>query len=371
MTTAPDTALETAFKITRKTDGISAAERERIVADPGFGRAFTDHMAVITYTEGRGWHSAEILPRQPLQLDPAASVLHYAQEIFEGMKAYRAPDGGILLFRPEANARRFQKSAERMAMAQLPEDLFLEAVDQLVTIDQAWVPQPGVGTLYIRPFMIATEAALGVKPSAEFKFIVIACAAGEYFSSDAGAVSVWVEENSVRASRGGTGIAKCGGNYAASLTAQMEGKAHGCHQVLFLDAEERRWLEEMGGMNVMMVFEDGTLVTPPLDSGTILHGITRDSLLTLARDTGLAVREERYAIDQLYADANAGRLKEVFACGTAAVVTPIGTFKSAQGECTIGDGKSTGPVTATLRQTLCDIQFGRTNDPHGWVKRVV
>ena len=366
MTTAPDTA----FTITRKTDGISAAERAHVLANPGFGRAFTDHMAVVTYTEGRGWHSPEILPRQPLLLDPAASVLHYAQEIFEGMKAYRAPDGRILLFRPEANARRFRKSAERMAMADLPEDLFLEAVTQLVSIDSDWVPAPDVGTLYIRPFMIATEAALGVKPAAEFKFIVIACAAGDYFSADSGLVSVWVEENSVRASRGGTGTAKCGGNYAASLNAQMEGKAHGCHQVLFLDALERRWLEEMGGMNVMMVFEDGTLLTPPLASGTILHGITRDSLLTLARDRGLTVREEPYAIDQLYADATAGRLKEVFACGTAAVVTPIGAFKSTRGECTIGDGKTAGPITSSLRQTLCDIQFGRTADPHDWVKVV-
>ncbi|MGE4521218.1 MAG: branched-chain amino acid aminotransferase [Acetobacter sp.] len=367
MTTAPNTL----FKITRKTDGISAAERERIVANPGFGRAFTDHMVVITYTEGRGWHSPEIMPRQPLVLDPAASVLHYAQEIFEGMKAYRAADGGILLFRPEANARRFRKSAERMAMADLPEDLFLEAVSQLVSIDRDWVPAPEVGTLYIRPFMIATEAALGVKPASEFKFIVIACAAGEYFSKESATVSVWVEENAVRASHGGTGTAKCGGNYAASLTAQMEGKAHGCQQVLFLDAQERRWLEEMGGMNVMMVMEDGTLLTPPLDGGTILHGITRDSLLTLARDQGLTVREERYAIDQLYSDAASGKLQEVFACGTAAVVTPIGTFKSAHGECTIGDGQTAGPITSRLRQGLCDIQFGRAPDPHEWVKRVL
>ena len=366
MTTVSDTI---AFKITRKTDGTPAAERESLVANPGFGRAFTDHMAVVTYTEGRGWHSAEILPRQPLMLDPAASVLHYAQEIFEGMKAYRAPDGGVQLFRPEANARRFQKSAERMAMAQLPEDLFLEAVTQLVRIDRDWVPAPEVGTLYIRPFMIATEAALGVKPASEFKFIVIACAAGEYFSKDAGPVSVWVETDTVRASRGGTGTAKCGGNYAASLTAQMEGKHHGCQQVLFLDAEERRWLEEMGGMNVMMGFEDGTLLTPPLEGGTILHGITRDSLLTLARDAGLTVKEERYALDQLFADAKSGRLREVFACGTAAVVSPIGAFKSKTDSCVINNNK-VGEVTAKLRQNLCDIQFGRVADPHDWISTV-
>ncbi|GFE93018.1 MULTISPECIES: branched-chain amino acid aminotransferase [Acetobacter] len=362
------TPTRTAFQITPKADRVPAAERAELLASPGFGRVFSEHMAVVTYTEGKGWHTPQILPRQPLTLDPAASVLHYAQEIFEGMKAYRAPNGEALLFRPDANARRFRHSAERMAMAQLPEDLFLDAVTQLVTIDKDWIPAADVGTLYIRPFMIATEAALGVKPAAEFKFLVIACAAGEYFSKDAGPVSVWVEERTVRASRGGTGEAKCGGNYAASLTAQMEAKEHGCHQVLFLDAIERKWIEEMGGMNIVMVFDDGTILTPPLE-GTILRGITRDSLLTLARDKGLTVREEPYAIDQLYADAKSGHLKEVFACGTAAVVTPIGTLKSAEGTCVINGGK-TGEVTTALRKALCDIQYGRADDAHGWVKRV-
>ncbi|MGO3518202.1 MAG: branched-chain amino acid aminotransferase [Acetobacter cibinongensis] len=361
------TTRETAFTITPKTDAISAAERAALLANPGFGRVFSDHMAVVTYTEGKGWHTPEIMPRQPLMLDPAASVLHYAQEIFEGMKAYRAPNGDALLFRPEANARRFRKSAERMAMAQLPEELFLDAVNQLVKLDAGWIPDPEVGTLYLRPFMIATETALGVKPSAEYKFIVIACAAGDYFSKDAGPVTVWVEERTVRASRGGTGEAKCGGNYAASLTAQQEAKANGCHQVLFLDANERKWIEEMGGMNVMAVMEDGTLKTPPL-GGTILPGITRDSLLTLARDKGMTVKEEPYAIEKLYADAASGRLRELFACGTAAVVTPIGTLKSAEGDHLISG--QTGEVTASLRKTLCDIQFGRAEDPHGWMHRV-
>lgn len=361
------TKRETAFKITPKTDAISATEREALLANPGFGRVFSDHMAVVTYTEGKGWHSAEILPRQPLLLDPAASVLHYAQEIFEGMKAYRAPNGQAQFFRPDANALRFRKSAERMAMAQVPEELFLDAVNQLVKIDAGWIPAPSVGTLYVRPFMIATETALGVKPSSEYKFIVIACAAGEYFSKDAGPVTVWVEKRTVRASRGGTGEAKCGGNYAASLTAQQEAKANGCHQVLFLDANERKWIEEMGGMNVMAVMDDGSLITPPL-GGTILPGITRDSLLTLARDKGLTVREEPYAIEQLYADAASGRLRELFACGTAAVVTPIGTLKSAEGTHTISS--ETGKVTAELRKTLCDIQFGLTADPHNWIHTV-
>lgn len=361
------TKRETAFKITPKADAISATERAALLENPGFGRVFSDHMAVVTYTEGKGWHSAEILPRQPLLLDPAASVLHYAQEIFEGMKAYRAPNGQPQFFRPDANARRFRKSAERMAMAQVPEELFLDAVNQLVKIDAGWIPDPKVGTLYLRPFMIATETALGVKPSSEYKFIVIACAAGEYFSKDAGPVTVWVEERTVRASRGGTGEAKCGGNYAASLTAQQEAKANGCHQVLFLDANERKWIEEMGGMNVMAVMDDGSLITPPL-GGTILPGITRDSLLTLARDKGLSVREEPYAIEQLYADAASGHLRELFACGTAAVVTPIGTLKSAEGTHQISN--QTGKVTAELRKALCDIQFGRAADPHNWVHTV-
>ena len=361
------TTRETVFQITPKTDAVSPEERAALLANPGFGRVFSDHMAVVTYTEGKGWHTPQILPRQPLVLDPAASVLHYAQEIFEGMKAYRAPNGDAQLFRPDANARRFRKSAERMAMAEVPEELFLDAVNQLVKIDAGWIPDPEVGTLYLRPFMIATEAALGVKPASEYKFIVIACAAGEYFSKDAGPVSVWVEERTVRASRGGTGEAKCGGNYAASLTAQQEAKEHGCHQVLFLDAAERKWIEEMGGMNIMAVLDDGTLQTPPLE-GTILPGITRDSLLTLARDKGLTVKEEPYAIDQLYADAKCGRLRELFACGTAAVVTPIGTLKSAEGTHVING--QTGDVTADLRKTLCDIQFGRAPDPHGWVHKV-
>ena len=359
--------IKTAFTITPKADRISAAEREELLKAPGFGRVFSEHMAVVTYTEGKGWHTPEILPRQPLQLDPAASVLHYAQEIFEGMKAYRSPTGEPLLFRPDANARRFRRSAERMAMAQVPEELFLDAVKQLVKIDADWIPAPEVGTLYIRPFMIATEVALGVKPSAEYKFIVIACAAGDYFSKDAGPVTVWVEENTVRASRGGTGEAKCGGNYAASLTAQQEAKENGCHQVLFLDATERKWIEEMGGMNIVAVLDDGSLLTPPL-KGTILHGITRDSLLTLARSQGLTVREEPYAIDQLYADIASGRLRELFACGTAAVVTPIGTLKTSKGEHVIS--KKTGAVTASLRQALCDMQFGRTHDTQGWVHTV-
>ncbi|MBB2201020.1 branched-chain amino acid aminotransferase [Gluconacetobacter tumulisoli] len=346
---------------------VPAAQRAALLADPGFGRVFTDHMAVVRYKEGQGWHNPTIKARAPIPLDPAAAVLHYAQEIFEGMKAYRAADGGVVMFRPDANARRFHQSAERMAMAPIPDALFLEAVRQLVRVDRDWIPEGANASLYLRPFMIANEAFLGVKPSSEYLFIVIASPVGSYFSG--GAVSVWVSEDYTRAAPGGTGAAKCGGNYAASLLAQREAKAQGCDQVVFLDAVEHRWVEEMGGMNIFFVMDDGSLVTPPL-GGTILPGITRDAILTLARDRGLAVREEPYSIDQCYADAASGRLKEVFACGTAAVVTPVGRLRGQRGEIVIGSGNGADPVTESLRSALIGIQRGQLPDPHGWVQRV-
>lgn len=347
---------------------VPALEREAVLANPGFGRVFTDHMAVIQYTEGRGWHDARIEARAPLQIDPASAVLHYAQEIFEGMKAYRSGNGAVL-FRPDANARRFNSSASRMSMPELPEALFLESVQRLVEVDRAWIPsQPG-GSLYLRPFMIANEVFLGVKPSAEYLYMVIASSVGSYFKGTSETVSVWVSQNDTRAAIGGTGAAKCGGNYAASLRAQAEAIRNGCDQTLFLDANERRWVEELGGMNVFFVFDDGSLSTPPLE-GTILPGITRDSLITLARAQGLTVREERYAIDQWKRDAASGRLRESFACGTAAVVAPIGRVASPEGSFTIGNPDVGGPVTQRLRASLVDIQLGRAPDPYGWVQRV-
>lgn len=347
---------------------VPALEREAVLANPGFGRVFTDHMAVIQYTEGRGWHDARIEARAPLQIDPASAVLHYAQEIFEGMKAYRSGNGAVL-FRPDANARRFNSSASRMSMPELPEALFLESVQRLVEVDRAWIPsQPG-GSLYLRPFMIANEVFLGVKPSAEYLYMVIASSVGSYFKGTSETVSVWVSQNDTRAAVGGTGAAKCGGNYAASLRAQAEAIRNGCDQTLFLDANERRWVEELGGMNVFFVFDDGSLSTPPLE-GTILPGITRDSLITLARAQGLTVREERYAIDQWKRDAASGRLRESFACGTAAVVAPIGRVASPKGSFTIGNPDVGGPVTQRLRASLVDIQLGRAPDPYGWVQRV-
>jgi branched-chain amino acid aminotransferase len=346
---------------------LPADKRAELLANPGFGRVFTDHMVTIRYTDGVGWHDAQVGPRAPIPLDPAASVLHYAQEIFEGMKAYRTPKGGAILFRPRENALRFQRSAERLAMPPLPENLFIEAVEQLVSVDRAWIPE-GEGSLYLRPFMFATEAFLGVKPASEYLFVVIASSVGAYFKNKADAVSVWVSQDYTRASPGGTGAAKCGGNYAASLMAQAEAMRHGCDQVVFLDAVERRWIEELGGMNIFFVFDDGSLATPPL-SGSILQGITRNSIIKLAKDYGIPVREEAYSLDQWRKDAGSGRLCETFACGTAAVLSAIGTVRTVDGDFTIGEGKG-GPVTARLRDALVDIQRGRTNDPHGWVHPV-
>lgn len=362
------TAETLEFKYHPNPAPVPALEREAVLANPGFGRVFTDHMAVIQYTEGRGWHDARIEPRAPLQIDPASAVLHYAQEIFEGMKAYRSGNGAVL-FRPDANARRFNSSASRMSMPELPEALFLESVQRLVEVDRAWIPSLAGGSLYLRPFMIANEVFLGVKPSAEYLYMVIASSVGSYFKGTSETVSVWVSQNDTRAAVGGTGAAKCGGNYAASLRAQAEAIRAGCDQTLFLDANERRWVEELGGMNVFFVFDDGSLATPPLE-GTILPGITRDSLITLARDQGLTVREERYAIDQWKRDAASGRLREAFACGTAAVVAPIGRVASPEGSFTIGNPDVGGPVTQRLRASLVDIQLGRAADPYGWVQRV-
>ncbi|MEY3832693.1 MAG: hypothetical protein RLZZ130_171 [Pseudomonadota bacterium] len=357
-----------AFPFEANPNPVDAADRAARLVDPGFGRVFTDHMVTIRYSDAKGWHDAKVGPRAPLTLDPATAVLHYAQEIFEGLKAYRLADGSMALFRPEQNARRFQRSAKRLAMPELPEDMFLQACKQLVQVDKDWFPPVDGGSIYLRPFMIASEVFLGVKPSAEYLFMVIASSAGNYFKSGAPAISIWVSEQYTRAARGGTGAAKCGGNYAASLVAQSEAIREGCDQVVFLDAAEHRWVEELGGMNLFFLFDDGSLLTPPTD-GTILEGITRDSVLTLARAQGLAVREERYAMDQWRADAESGRLVEVFACGTAAVITAVGTVKSTQGAFTIGAGGA-GQMTQQIRTKLVDIQRGAAADTHGWVHRI-
>ena len=296
---------------------VDADTRTAMISDPGFGRVFTDHMASVHYHEDKGWHDAKIIPRAPLSLDPATAVLHYAQEIFEGMKAYRLADGSMALFRPEENACRFNESARRMAMPELPDGLFVESVKALVRTDANWFPPVEGGAIYLRPFMFASEVFLGVKPSAEYRYLVIASPVGGYFKGGAKPVKIWVSRNYTRAAPGGTGAAKTGGNYAASLVPQAEGIENGCDQVVFLDAVEKKWVEELGGMNLFFVFDDGTVITPPL-TGTILPGITRDSLIQLLREEGLQVREEPYSIDQWRADATKGRLLETMACGTGA-----------------------------------------------------
>lgn len=355
------------FTVERHPNPTPADKIAAALVDPAFGRVFTDHMVTIRWTEGRGWHDAKVEARRPFQIDPACAVLHYAQEIFEGMKAYRGADGKISLFRPQENAKRFRASAARMSMADLPEDDFLRAVEALVDIDRDWIPG-GDGSLYLRPFMFANETFLGVRAAAEYVFCVIACPVGPYFKGGKSAVTVWVSDQYTRAAPGGTGAAKCGGNYAASLIAQTEASQKGCDQVVFLDAAEHRWIEELGGMNVFFVMDDGSLQTPPL-SGTILPGITRASIIELARREGLKVSETPYAFEAWQADAKSGRVKETFACGTAAVVTAIGTVRHAGGEFSIGDGGE-GEVTRRIRSLLTGIQRGKEPDTFGWVHHI-
>ncbi|KKW68501.1 branched-chain amino acid aminotransferase [Lampropedia cohaerens] len=342
------------------------AERAAILAQGGFGTAFTDHMVTIDWREGKGWHDAQVRKRAPFQLDPAAAVLHYAQEIFEGLKAYRGADGSITLFRPDQNAKRFNASATRMAMPTLPEHVFVEAIEALVRVDRDWVPG-GDGSLYLRPFMFAAEPFLGVRPAHHFIFSVIASPVGNYFKSGPKPVKVWVSREYTRAAKGGTGAAKCGGNYAASLVAQAQAYENGCEQVIFLDAAEHRWIEELGGMNIFFVRKDGSLFTTPL--GTILPGITRASLIELARDKGIQVEERRYAFDEWQADVARGEVTEAFACGTAAVVAAIGEVQFDGGSFTIGNGE-TGPVTQALRQELTALQRNQLPDTRGWVHKI-
>ena len=357
------------FKIEQNQNPVSDAAREELLKNPGFGRVFTDHMAVVHWTEGKGWHDAVITARKPFEIDPASAVLHYGQEVFEGLKAYRAKDRRILLFRPEANAQRFQKSARRLAMPELPEDVFLAAINELVRIDQKWIPSTPDASMYLRPFMFANEAFLGVHPAREYVFCIIASPVGAYFKGGATKpVSVWLDTEFSRAGPGGTGEAKCGGNYASSLIAQIKAEKNGCDQVLFLDVVENKWIEELGGMNVCFVMDDNRLITPKLD-GTILHGVTRRSILKLAEEHGMKTEERSYSFEELKADAKSGRLKEVFACGTAAVITPIGVFKYEGGETVIGNGNG-GETTLALRDELVHIQKGDLEDKNGWVKTV-
>jgi len=345
----------------------SDARRAEILADPGFGLHFTDHMYVAEWTPEAGWHDARVKPYGPFLVDPAASVLHYAQEIFEGMKAYRHADGSIWTFRPEANAQRFQKSATRLALPQLGIEDFLESLKALVEIDRDWVPSGEGQTLYIRPFMFASEVFLGVRPAKHVTYTVIASPAGPYFHGGVKPVKLWLSEEFNRAGPGGTGAAKCGGNYAASLLPQSEAAENGCDQVVFLDAAEYKYLEELGGMNVFLVYTDGTLVTPDLD-GSILEGVTRRSIMELAEEQGHKVDERRVSVAEWQDGVVSGEIAEVFACGTAAVVTPVSELRWRGGS--VSSGPDAGPVTMAIRNSLLDIQFGRVPDRHSWLYRL-
>ncbi|MFZ2501788.1 MAG: branched-chain amino acid aminotransferase [Nocardioides sp.] len=345
---------------------VDDARLTEILANPGFGVHFTDHMFTAEWTPAAGWHDARITPYGPLTLDPATAVLHYAQETFEGLKAYRHGDGSIWTFRAGANAARMVRSSHRLALPVLEADDFLTAVNALVAVDQRWVPeQEGEKSLYLRPFMFASERFLGVRPAQHVTFMVIASPAGSYFPQGIKPVTLWLTTEYTRAGHGGMGAAKTGGNYASSLVAQQEAYANGCDQVVFLDAQQGTYVEELGGMNLYFVYRDGTIVTPAL--GTILEGITRSSIITLAGQLGHKVEERHFAIDEWRKGVESGDIVEVFACGTAAVVTPVGELR--------WDGGSTPApasteVTMRLRKALVDIQFGRAADTFGWLERV-
>lgn len=356
--------------VTPSAHPLSDAERAARMVNPAFGRIFTDHMVVIPYRDGK-WQQGELKAYGPLTLDPSASSLHYGQAIFEGYKAFAQPDGSIKTFRPEQNAERFNRSAARLAMPAIPVELFLEAGDALIAQDRNWVPKNTGESLYMRPLMIATDPYLGVRPSEEYLFVLFASPAGAYFPKGVKPVTVWISEDFVRAAPGGTGEAKCAGNYAASLMAQSQAQEKGCDQVVWLDAVHREFIEEMGGMNLFFVYKDGekiTVVTPEL-TGTLLPGITRRSLLEMAKDLGYATQERKLSVQQWRDDIASGRMTEVFACGTAAVITPVGVAKANGFEMTINNNEN-GAVTLALREALLGLQHGTAPDTHGWMHKV-
>src|SRR6201993_4074013 len=311
------------FDIRPSAHPVPAAERAEMLRAPAFGQLFTDHMITLRWSEGQGWHDGRLEPYGPFSLDPATAVFHYSQEFFEGLKAYRQDNGSITTFRPEANAARFNTSARRMAMPELPGETFIRALELLVAQDREWVPGGEGNSLYLRPFMIATQRGLGVNhPSSEYLFCVIASPAGAYFGASK-AVKVWLSEDYTRAAPGGTGAVKCGGNYAAAFAAQQQAVDQGCDQVVWLDAAEHQWVEEMGGMNLYFVYgtgADARIMTPGL-TGTLLPGVTRDSLLKLAPTLGIQAAEGRISVPDWRSGCASGEIAEVFACGTAAVVT--------------------------------------------------
>lgn len=333
----------------------------------GFGTYFTDHMFMMDYTEGVGWHDARIVPYAPIAMDPATMVLHYAQETFEGLKAYRNPKGEITLFRPEMNARRMINSNKRICMAELPEDMFVEAVEAIVKYEQDWIPTAKDTSLYIRPFMFASEASVGVHPAKSYTFVIILSPVGSYYPEGVNPVKIWVEDEYVRAVKGGTGFTKCGGNYAASIAAQVKAESHGYTQVLWLDGVHRKYVEEVGTMNVMFLIDD-TVVTAPLE-GSVLPGVTRDSIIHILKDWGYKVEERELSIDELMEAGRNGKLREAFGTGTAAVISPVGQLYYKGEEIVINDFK-TGELTQKLYDTLTGIQWGRLEDKYGWVRYI-
>jgi len=340
-----------------------------MLANPGFGRIFTEHLVSIKWSPKAGWYDAELRPYAPLTLDPGTSVFHYSQAVFEGLKAFRQQDGGIAIFRPDAHAARFQRSARRLALPELSEASFIESIEALLQVDREWVPGAAEHSLYLRPFMFASEVSLSVHPSPEVTFLLIGSPSGSYFPGGVKPVTVWLSEDFSRAAPGGTGAAKTGGNYAGGLLAQAQAAEQGCDQVVWLDSREHRMVEEMGGMNLCFVFGSGPharLMTPAL-TGTLLAGVTREALLTLGADLGYQVEEGMISTDEWQAGCADGTLTEVFACGTAAVITPVGMVKSARASWMVGDGQP-GEVTMRLRQALVDIQRGAAPDSHHWMR---
>lgn len=367
------TAGELVFAVERSVSACPEAERSALLEDPRFGQVFTDHMVTIAYDEAEGWHDARIGALAPLPLHPATAALHYAQEVFEGLKAHRTVEDDVVLFRPGRHATRFNRSLRRMAMPELPEPLFLEALRRLVELDAAWVPAAPGTSLYLRPFMFATDTALGAgRPSRSYLFTVIASPSGNYFGSRIDPIKVWLSQRYVRAAAGGTGAAKAGANYAGALLGLREAADHGCDQAVWLDAAERRWVEEAGAMNLFFVLGEGDgarLLTPPL-TDSFLAGVTRDSIAALAPRLGIEVIEERVSTDDWEKLARSGEMSEAFACGTASVVVGIGEVHSADGSWRIGTGAE-GPTTRLLRDELVGIQRGTRPDPFGWIDVVV
>ena len=357
------------FAVTRNPHPVSDADRARLMDSPPFGTVFTDHIAKATWTLDGGWGDHRVEPFADLTLHPAALVLHYGQQVFEGLKAYRWADGSVHLFRPGANAARLAASARRLALPELHAQDFLGSIEALLSVDSAWVPGKPETSLYLRPTLIGTEPCLGVRPSLTVEYMLLASPVGAYFAGGVKPVSIWVAQGFHRAGAGGTGQAKTAGNYAASMLPQQQAQDNGCGQVLFLDAREDRYLEELGGMNVFVVRRDGTVETPRL-TGTILEGITRASVIQLLEDQNFKVVQRDITADEVVAGVESGDIAEVFACGTAAVVTPVGRLASPDFDVTINGGKA-GDVTMGIRKTLTDIQYGRAEDTYGWMQRVV